>query len=57
MEKVIEKAKAIGWIIFCIFSVCGFVQTLLTLNPRVTKLEERASDCDRRYVDLVSRLN
>lgn len=57
MENIISKLKSFGWIIFCIFSICGFVQTLLTLNPRVTKLEERASDCDRRYVDVEHRVS
>lgn len=57
MEKVINKLKAFGWIIFGVFSICGFVQTLLTLNPRVTKLEERAGECDRRYVDVEHRVS
>lgn len=57
MEDIVKKIKSIGWLVFCIFSICGFVQTLLTLNPRVIKLEERISDCDRRYVDVEHRVS
>ena len=31
------------WIVMIIFAICGFVQTLLTLNPRVTALEGRVA--------------
>ena len=31
------------WIVMVIFAICGFVQTLLTLNPRVTALEGRVA--------------
>lgn len=57
MEKIVSKIKAIGWIVFCVFSLCCFVQTLLTLSPRVTKLEERAGECDKRYVDVEHRVS
>jgi hypothetical protein len=35
----VEKLKNLVWIVMVIFAICGFVQTLLTLNPRVTALE------------------
>lgn len=45
---MIEKAKNIVWVVMVIFSVCAFIQTLLTLNPRLTKVEERATKFEDR---------
>jgi hypothetical protein len=39
----VEKLKNFVWIVMIIFAICGFVQTLLTLNPRVTALEGRVA--------------
>lgn len=38
-----EKIKNLVWIVMVIFAICGFIQTLLTLNPRVTALEGRVA--------------
>ena len=38
-----ERLKNAVWIAMVIFAICGFVQTLLTLNPRVTALEGRVA--------------
>lgn len=38
-----ERIKNVVWIAMVIFAICGFVQTLLTLNPRVTALEGRVA--------------
>ena len=38
-----ERLKNVVWIAMVIFAICGFVQTLLTLNPRVTALEGRVA--------------
>ena len=43
MEHVIEKLKALGWVIMTIFTVSCFIQTLIQLSPRVTELERRAA--------------
>jgi low affinity Fe/Cu permease len=40
---VMETLKNLIWIAMVIFAICGFVQTLLTLNPRVTALEGRVA--------------
>ena len=44
---MIEKAKNIVWVLIGIFGICGFIQTLLTLNPRVTRLEEEMTQNPR----------
>ena len=38
-----EKLKNFVWLVMIVFAICGFVQTLLTLNPRVTALEGRVA--------------
>jgi hypothetical protein len=38
-----ETLKNLIWIAMVIFAICGFVQTLLTLNPRMTALEGRVA--------------
>ena len=38
-----DKLKNIVWGAMVIFAICGFIQTLLTLNPRVTALEGRVA--------------
>ena len=40
---VMETLKNLIWIAMVIFAICGFVQTLLTLNPRMTALEGRVA--------------
>ena len=54
---MIEKAKSIVWIIMIIFSICAFVQTLLTLNPRLTKVEERVGACESRVSGIEIKLD
>ena len=38
-----EKLKNLVWGAMVVFAICGFIQTLLTLNPRVTALEGRVA--------------
>ena len=38
-----EKLKNLVWVAMIVFAICGFVQTLLTLNPRMTALEGRVA--------------
>lgn len=54
---MIEKLKNLGWVVMIVFSLCGFIQTLLTLAPRVTKLEERVSGCDEKYTRVETRVS
>ena len=54
---MIEKAKGILWVLMVVFAVCGFVQTLLTLNPRLTKVEERVSICESKVSGIEIKLD
>lgn len=43
MTKFVDSLKAWGWIIVTVFTIVGVIQSVLTLNPRVTALEERTA--------------
>lgn len=43
MTKFVDTLKAWGWIAITIFTIVGVIQSVLTLNPRVTALEERTA--------------
>ena len=40
-----------------VFSICGFVQTLLTLNPRVTALEGRVANNESKISAIEVKLD
>lgn len=54
---MIEKIKNIAWLVGIVFTVSAFIQTLVGLSPRVTKLEERASTCDEKYSKVNARVS
>lgn len=54
---MIERLKNIAWLIGVIFSACVFAQTLITLAPRVTKLEERATNCETKVSGIEIKLD
>lgn len=54
---MIDKIKNITWLITGLFTIFAFIQTLLTLNPRVTKIEERMTNCEERGNTLETRVS
>lgn len=54
---MIEKIKNLVWLAVVIFSVCGFVQTLLNLNPRISNLEGRIVGCEDRTANVENRVS
>ena len=52
-----DKLKNFAWGIMVIFAVCGFIQTLLTLNPRVTDLEGRMAGCETKISAIEVKLD
>jgi hypothetical protein len=54
VERKISK-----WWHICaiIFTVCSFIQVLLTLNPRVTDLEGRVAQCEYRVSAIEIKLD
>lgn len=54
---MVEKVKSAVWVLMGVFAICGFVQTLLTLNPRLTKVEERMTNCEGRVSGIEIKLD
>ena len=51
LQRDAEGAVTLSW------NYGNFIQTLITLAPRVTKLEERVSGCDEKYTRVENRVS
>lgn len=54
---MIDKLKNIAWIVGVIFAGCVFVQSLITLAPRVTDLEGRMTTCESKISGIEIKLD
>jgi hypothetical protein len=54
VEAKFKKWWQIGAVVF---TVCSFIQVLLTLNPRVTDLEGRMSQCESKVSAIEIKLD
>ncbi|MBE6452988.1 MAG: hypothetical protein E7012_05830 [Alphaproteobacteria bacterium] len=54
---MIDRIKNLIWLLIITFSICGFIQILLTLNPRVTNLEERVAGCEHKVSAIEIKLD
>ena len=54
---MIDRIKNITWVLIIIFSICSFIQLLLTLNPRVISLEERIAGCEYKVSAIEIKLD
>lgn len=52
-----EKLKNFVWGAMVVFAICGFIQTLLTINPRVTDLEGRMAGCETKISAIEVKLD
>lgn len=52
-----EKIKNFVWVLMVVFAICGFIQTLLTLNPRVTALEGRVAGTESKISAIEVKLD
>lgn len=52
-----EKLKNFVWVVMVGFAICGFIQTLLTLNPRVTALEGRVATSESKISAIEIKLD
>lgn len=57
MDRIVGKLKAWGWVFMIIFTIIGFVQMLLTLNPRVTDLETRVAKNENKISAIEVKLD
>lgn len=56
-NAIIEKMKNIVWLAGIVFSGCVFIQALITLAPRVTKLETRMTGCETKISGIEIKLD
>lgn len=54
---IIDNVKNIVWVCMGIFTVSAFIQTLLTLSPRLTKVEERIGLCESKVSGIEIKLD
>lgn len=57
MAQLVEKLKAFGWILMIVFTISGFVQMLLTFNPRITSLENRMTVTENKVSNMEVKLD
>ena len=57
MDKLVEKLKAFGWILMIVFTISGFVQMLLTFDPRITSLEKRMTTTENKVSGIEIKLD
>lgn len=57
MAKFVETLKEFAWILMVAFTISGFVQTLLTLDPRMSKIETRISSVETRQTKLETKVS
>ena len=54
---MIEKLKNLVWLAVVVFSICGFIQTMMSLSPRVTDVEARIGECESRATKIENRVS
>lgn len=57
MKQLVEKLKDFAWVFMIIFTVSGFVQTLLAMDPRMSKMETRLSSVETRQTKLETKVS
>lgn len=57
MVQLVEKLKAFGWILMIVFTISGFVQMILTFNPRITALEKRMTEAEKKVSTIEVKLD
>lgn len=54
---MIDKIKNIAWLVGIVFAACVFFNSLITLEPRTTKLEERMTNCETKVSGIEIKLD
>lgn len=57
MVQLVERLKAFGWILMIVFTISGFVQMILTFNPRITALENRIMEAEKKVSTIEFKLD
>lgn len=57
IKNILAYLKLIGMIGTIIFTICSFISVMMTINPRVTSLEERMAASEQKISTIEGKLD
>lgn len=57
IRKIVAYLKLIGMIGTVLFTICSFISVMMTINPRVTSLEERMAASEQKISTIEGKLD
>lgn len=57
IKKIVAYLKLIGMIGTVVFTICSFISVMMTINPRVTSLEERMAASEQKISTIEGKLD
>lgn len=57
IKNILTYLKLIGMIGTVVFTICSFISVMMTINPRVTSLEERMAASEQKISTIEGKLD
>jgi hypothetical protein len=57
IKSILAYLKLIGMIGTVVFTICSFISVMMTINPRVTSLEERMAASEQKISTIEGKLD
>lgn len=57
IKSILAYLKVIGMIGTVVFTICSFISVMMTINPRVTSLEERMAASEQKISTIEGKLD
>lgn len=57
IKSIVAYLKLIGMIGTVVFTICSFISVMMTINPRVTSLEERMAASEQKISTIEGKLD
>jgi len=57
LKSIVTYLKLIGMIGTVVFTICSFISVMMTINPRVTSLEERMAASEQKISTIEGKLD
>ena len=57
IRKIVAYLKLIGMTGTVLFTICNFISVMMTINPRVTSLEERMAASEQKISTIEGKLD
>jgi len=57
IKSILTYLKLIGMIGTVVFTICSFISVMMTINPRVTNLEERMAASEQKISTIEGKLD